>query len=55
MSSQPNAKPEFVRIPLTQDQKDAVRAATGVDADEVQLTAKELEERIAPMIRRFEY
>jgi hypothetical protein len=36
------------RIELTPDQKSKVRAATGKDADAVELTVEELEERIAP-------
>jgi hypothetical protein len=36
------------RIELTPEQKSKVRAATGKDADAVELTVEELEERIAP-------
>ena len=36
------------RIELTQDQKDKIRNATGKDADAVELSVEELEERIAP-------
>ena len=42
-------KPNFVRIALTEDQKAQVRAETGKDAEAIELSAKELEERIAPM------
>ena len=36
------------RIELTPEQKDQVRHATGKDADAVELSVEELEERIAP-------
>jgi hypothetical protein len=38
-----------VRIELTPDQKAKVRTATGKDADAVELSVEELEERIAPV------
>ena len=37
------------RISLTPEQKEQVRKATGKEADTLELTAEELEERIAPM------
>jgi hypothetical protein len=43
--------PEFVRLPLTDDQKAQVRASTGKDAEAIELSAQELEERIAPRMR----
>jgi uncharacterized small protein (DUF1192 family) len=36
------------RIELTPEQKAKVRSATGKDADAVELSVEELEERIAP-------
>ena len=39
------------RITLTPEQKDQVRQATGKDADAVELSVEELEERIAPAKR----
>jgi hypothetical protein len=36
------------RIELTPDQKNQVRHATGKDAEAVELSVEELEERIAP-------
>ena len=39
---------EIVRIDLTPEQKDLVKKQIGKDADAVELTASELEERIAP-------
>ena len=36
------------RIELTPEQKDQVRHATGKDAEAVELSVEELEERIAP-------
>ena len=43
MSSKDN-----VRLPLTNEQKEMVRKATGKDAEAVELTVEELEDRIAP-------
>ena len=39
---------EIVRIDLTPEQKQIVKDQTGKDGDTVELTVKELEERIAP-------
>ena len=39
---------EIVRIELTPEQKRLVKQQTGKDADAVELTAQELEDRIAP-------
>ena len=44
-------KPEFVRLTLTPEQKEYVRKSTGVEADAIELSAKELEERIAPRMK----
>jgi hypothetical protein len=41
---------EIVRIELTPEQKQFVKKETGKDADFVELTANELEERIAPRV-----
>jgi uncharacterized small protein (DUF1192 family) len=38
-----------VRIELTPDQKANIRNATGKDAEAVELSVEELEERIAPI------
>jgi uncharacterized small protein (DUF1192 family) len=40
--------PETLRITLTPEQKDQVRKATGKDAEVIELSVEELEERIAP-------
>jgi hypothetical protein len=40
---------EPVRIQLTPEQKAQVRSATNKDAEAIELTATELEERIAPI------
>src|SRR5262249_20549545 len=40
---------EQVRIKLTPDQKAEVKASTSKDGEAIELTAAELEERIAPM------
>ncbi len=38
-----------VRIELTPEQKATIRSATGKDAESLELTVSELEERIAPI------
>jgi hypothetical protein len=45
-----DAKDSF-RIRLTPEQQDQVRRATGKDADAIELSVEELEERIAPVTR----
>ena len=40
---------EIVRIELTPEQKQLIKKETGKDAEAVELTAQELEERIAPV------
>jgi hypothetical protein len=53
MTNEPNSsKPNFIRLELTPEQKEQVRETTGRDAQAIELSAKELEERIAPMIRQ---
>ena len=39
---------EIVRIDLTSSQKEQVKARTGQNAEAIELTVQELEERIAP-------
>ena len=52
MTNEPtSSKPNFVRLELTPEQKEQVRETIGRDAQAIELSAKELEERIAPMIR----
>ena len=46
--SNPNEK-EIVRIDLTEEQKDKVKAATEKNAEAIELTVQELESRIAPI------
>jgi len=41
-------EPEIVRIDLTREQKEQVKREIGKDAEAVELTVNELEERIAP-------
>jgi hypothetical protein len=41
---------EIVRIDLTPEQKQLVKKEIGKDAEAVELTARELEERIAPLL-----
>ena len=38
-----------VQIKLTPEQREVVKKATGKNADAIELTAQELEERIAPL------
>jgi uncharacterized small protein (DUF1192 family) len=47
MTTRPN-----IRIILTPEQKEEVRKATGKDANAVELSVEELEERIAPLTLR---
>jgi len=54
-TNETNKTPSFVRLELTNEQKQQVRNSIGREADAIELSAKELEERIAPMIRRYEY
>ena len=49
-----SSKPNFVRLELTPEQRDYVRKSTGVEASVIELSAKELEERIAPRYPLFE-
>ncbi len=42
-------KKKPVRLELTEEQKLQVREATGKDAEAIELTAEELEERISPV------
>jgi uncharacterized small protein (DUF1192 family) len=41
------------RLTLTPEQKEQIRKATGKDAEALELSVEELEERIAPMKRPF--
>jgi hypothetical protein len=41
---------EIVRIELTPEQKELVKQETGKEGEAVELTVKELEERIAPRL-----
>ena len=41
---------EIIRIELTPEQKQLIKKETGKDAEAVELTAHELEERIAPRL-----
>lgn len=47
-----NPKEQF-RIELTPEQRSQVRNATGKDAEAVELSVEELEERIAPATAKF--
>ena len=41
---------EIIRLDLTPEQKQLVKKETGKEADAVELTFQELEERIAPRV-----
>jgi hypothetical protein len=43
---------DFVRIDLTPTQRATVKEQTGKDADAIELSVTELEERIAPRVRQ---
>lgn len=42
---------DLVRIDLTAEQKEQLKSSTSKEADAIELTVKELEERIAPRVR----
>jgi len=44
---------DVVRINLTPEQKDQLKNQTGRDAESIELSVTELEERIVPRIRRY--
>lgn len=41
-----------IRLELTEEQKAQVKAVTGKDAGTIELGVEELEERIAPVVRK---
>ena len=41
-----------IRMTLTPEQKEEIRKATGKDAETLEFSVEELEERIAPMTRK---
>ena len=45
-----NKESEIVRIDLTSEQKEQVKAATDQNVDAIELTVQELEARIAPRV-----
>jgi hypothetical protein len=42
--------PQKVKLTLTNEQRDQIRKVTGKDADVIELSVEELEERIAPLM-----
>ena len=44
------AEKDIVRIDLTPSQKEQVRATIGRDAESIEMTVQELEQRIAPRL-----
>jgi uncharacterized small protein (DUF1192 family) len=49
------ANTENFRLTLTPEQKEQIRKATGKEAEAIELSVQELEERIAPMTRNAGY
>jgi uncharacterized small protein (DUF1192 family) len=47
-------KKQSFRLVLTEEQKQAVRKATGKDAESLELSVEELEDRIAPFTWKLE-
>ena len=47
------SEPKTIHLNLTKEQKAQVKAATGKDADTVELSVMELEERISPAKKGF--
>lgn len=45
-----NDEQDLIRIDLTKEQKEHLKIVTSKEADAIELTVKELEERIAPRI-----
>ncbi len=45
-----NDEKDLIRIDLTQEQKEHLKVVTSKEAEAIELTVKELEERIAPRI-----
>lgn len=45
------SKPNFFRLTFTDEQRAQVRASTGIDAEAIELTVRELEARIAPKVQ----
>ena len=43
---------ESIKVKLTKEQQDEIRAATGKNAEALELTVEELEARIAPIMLR---
>ncbi|HWJ22898.1 MAG TPA: hypothetical protein VNS52_11150 [Gemmatimonadaceae bacterium] len=48
MDKKRKADRDFVRIELTKPQREELKEATGKDAEAIELSVNELEERIAP-------
>jgi hypothetical protein len=42
-------KPQRIRIELTAEQKKQIKETSGEDVEAIELTAQELEDRIAPL------
>ena len=50
MQNETSKNANFVRLELTPEQKATVRNSIGREADAIELSAQELEERIAPLM-----
>ena len=53
MSEHTKSNESVVRIDLSEPQREQLRKETGKDAEAIELTVKELEERIAPRFNGF--
>ena len=52
MSDNEKKNDEFLRIALTPSQSEQIKKTTGKDADAIELTVSEMEDRIAPRVNR---
>jgi hypothetical protein len=50
--NEPESGRQLVRIDLTVEQQQMVKAATSREAEAIELTVEELEQRVAPMFTR---
>jgi hypothetical protein len=53
MEAHMSKEQKHVRIELTEEQKKALREQTGQDANVVEFSVEELEQRIAPRVQSF--
>jgi hypothetical protein len=51
MEMKKTVSPRTIKIELTSEQREQLRKATGTEVAWLELTAEELEERIAPLVK----